>query len=394
MDSNRWRRLLTTALVAVLVVSFTGSASAQLPDDDEPHPGVPVEGDPAQYAAPVDAGSEGAVDAAGVDLILAQPPYTMNYQGYLTNSSGVPFNGSVNFEASFFDAPSGGTREWGPETHNNVPVANGLFHLVLGASVPLLPNDFDEALFLELKVGSTTLPRQPLRATAYAFSLVPGAEIEGEPAGTDYALMVTNTHTGTNSSGIYARGNQYGLYAEEVGGAGDTGIYSPDFVHARGIRSNDDSYLFVGGGAGVPWDDQAESALVVDVQSSGTVHLRSRAASTSPRYFYIPINTPAVLYGQAVTVEQLTIYYRVSNASSYIDEISLVQGNGANNSTDLLLNQTNLSSTTDTSVSYTPSDGQLSATDGPLMVRFVLRFNNNTSDRIEIGGVRLRLGHR
>ena len=68
--------------------------------------------------------------------MLAQPPFTMNYQGYLTDNSGVPVDGLYDFEARLYDAAAGGTQEWGPETHNDVPVKSGLFNLVLGSTWP------------------------------------------------------------------------------------------------------------------------------------------------------------------------------------------------------------------------------------------------------------------
>ena len=101
---------------------------------------------------------------------------------------------------------------------------------------------FDEALFLDVRVdGTLVTPRQPLHAVPYAFGLVPGAEVQGEPIGY-YALVVDNTGTNSDDRGIYAKGEKYGIYAEEVGGDSDVGIFSPDFVEAKGYKSTDDSY--------------------------------------------------------------------------------------------------------------------------------------------------------
>jgi hypothetical protein len=314
----------------------------------------------------------------------------MNYQGYLTNTSDTAFNGNVNIIANLYNAAAAGTLVWGPETFNNVPVSNGLFEIVLGATVALYPDMFDEALFLELTINGTVMPRQPLRSSAYAFGLVPGAEADGTPGNSMYALTVNNRSTDPSSRGLLAQGYQYGLYVAETG-SGDTAIYSPDYIQGRGFRSNEDSYLFIAGADGAPWDDPANPALIIDAQSTGSMRISSRTTAGT-RYFYMPINTPAVRFGQSVTVEQLTVYYRVYNASSYIDAISLEKGTAAGNSIALLDDSTNMTSTTATSVSYTPANATLDSTSGWLMVRFVLVFDG-TTDWIEIGGVRLRLGH-
>jgi hypothetical protein len=384
-----WKRRIGFFLLAlVMLIAIPAGVIAQTGDDDEPRPGDPLAGDPAQYAEPVNSDDES--EQLAPDLVLAQAPNTMNYQGYLTNTSGMAFNGNVDIVADLYNDVAAGSRIWGPETHNDVPVANGLFELVLGAIVPLYPDMFDEALFLALNINGTVMPRQPLRTSAYAFGLVPGAEAKGVPGNSTYALTVANTSNTAGSRGLYAQGYDYGLYVAETG-TGDTAIYSPDFIHSRGFRSNEDSYVFAAGAGGAPWDDPANSALVIDAQSTGTMHIRSRSVAGT-RYFYLPVEIPAVLLGQNVTVEQLVVYYRVTDPSSFIDEVSLVKGTGANTSADLLVDGTNLTSTAAATRTYTPANATLDSSSGWLMVRFVLSFDGAT-DYIDIGGVRLRLGH-
>ena len=139
--------------ILALLVTLPNVALAQ-EEWDTSIPEIPVEGDPTMYPDVIEADGDGAVESAEADFVLAQPPYTMNYQGYLTDSA----DGDYDFVARLYDAASGGTQEWGPEDHTDVPVANGLFNLVLGSTTPLNPNDFDEALFLQLTVEGTDLP--------------------------------------------------------------------------------------------------------------------------------------------------------------------------------------------------------------------------------------------
>jgi hypothetical protein len=386
MQRIRWRKIGIVLLALAVIAGVSVVAFAQ-DGDDEPRAAAPVAGDPAQYADPP--AQEEAAGGDDLNLKLAQPPFTMNYQGYLTNSSGSPYNGTVNISASLYNLPAGGSLMWGPEVHNGVSVANGLFQLVLGTTTALEPADFSSALYLHLVVGGTTMPRQPLRGSAYAFSVAPGAEIDGVPNGATYAFKVTNADSAETGRGIYANAMGYAIYASE-GGTGDTAIYTPDYIRARGLHVAEDSYLFVPGMAGKPWDDAANSALIVDAQSNGTVRLRARS-NPGTYYFYIPINTLAVLYGQNVTVEELLVYYQVDNAASFITEVSLERGAAAGSSVALVSDATDLKSTTATTKAYTPANAELSSSAGYLMARFVIVFANTTQG-VEIGGIRLRLG--
>jgi hypothetical protein len=376
-------------LALALLSALAASVFAQ-PGSEDPGTGETVLGDPSQYDDPVDTGDEG--DAAPeADLVLAQPPYTMNYQGYLTNAAGAPFHGTVNMVAALWDASSGGTREWGPETHTGVVVNNGLFQLVLGSTVTLEPNDFDEALYLELTVGATVMPRQPLRASAYAFGLVPGAEVQGVPAASDYALSVDNTSDAADGRGLYAAGSQYGLYVVETGD-GDTAIYSPDFVQARGYRSNDDSYVFVPGVAGAISQWSATPSASYFAENTGYMYVKA-LAPVGFRTFVLPITIPAVLYGQNVTVEEVRLYYWVDNAASFISRVTLEKSLYDGSSQTIASDDTDLKSTIPTSRSYTPTAGTLDSTSGALTLRVQMSFAN-TSDSVVIMGARLRLGHK
>ncbi len=391
MNRQRIRWMLVFCALLVIALAPAGVAYAQDPVEGET--GAPEEeviGDPAWYPEEIDHDAE--LQAAEADIVLAQPPYTMNYQGYVTNAAGEPLSGSYDMTASLWNAAAAGLQRWGPEAHAAVVVSKGLFNLVLGETTPLAPSVFNEALYLELSVGTTTLPRQPLRATAYAYGLVPGAEVRGDPEGTSYGLTVQNTGIGASDSGLYASGNQYGMYVRETG-TGDVAIYSQDYINSLGYRSRLDSYLFIPGNVGNALGDVVGNSLEVSYQSNGHVALKNTVGSGT-RYFYMPINTPAVLFGQNVTVEQVTVYYDLTSANSFITTTTLRKQTGAGliTATDLVNDNTDRKSTSPTSYSNTPVNATLSATEGGLQLRLVLTFAN-TGDTIYIGGVRLRLGH-
>jgi hypothetical protein len=211
--------LLFSIVVAVLLALVAGGTvlgqEPEEPDVDSVTPVAPLP-EPEEDIGPAE-GEEG-VGAAGEIGALAYPAKTMNYQGYLADGSGNPVPDD-NYEMIFslWDAETGGTREWGDETHAAVPVSNGLFSVALGETVPLDPyTDFDEQLYLEITVGGTTLPRQMLRAVPYAMGLTAGAHVRG---GTDsasqYGLYVSNT----GGPGIYTDGagdDVYGIYNWDV----------------------------------------------------------------------------------------------------------------------------------------------------------------------------------
>jgi hypothetical protein len=96
-------------------------------------------------------------------------PQTINYQGYLTDSSGIPVNGTVQMRFSLYDVETGGTALWS-ETQT-VIVNNGIYNVNLGAVNPInLP--FDTQYYLGVQVGTDAemVPRQPLTSVGYAFT--------------------------------------------------------------------------------------------------------------------------------------------------------------------------------------------------------------------------------
>ncbi|MBN2543420.1 hypothetical protein JXI42_11200 [bacterium] len=102
-------------------------------------------------------------------LLFSQIPRTVNYQGKITDASGVAIDGGTDIEFRIFDVATGGAPLW-TEMHVGVSVNNGLFDVVLG-SMAAFPEslDFSAGYYLELAVAGETLePRQALSAVPYA----------------------------------------------------------------------------------------------------------------------------------------------------------------------------------------------------------------------------------
>lgn len=120
------------------------------------------------------------------------------YQGQL-RISGVPLNGTADFEIKLFDAPSGGLQQGGTNPINNINVVDGLFTAPLNFG----PGAFNgDQRWLEISArtpaGSgnfTTLnPRQPLTAAPYALYALTGPGSGGP--WTVSGNNVFNTNTG------------------------------------------------------------------------------------------------------------------------------------------------------------------------------------------------------
>ena len=104
----------------------------------------------------------------------ATVPGTINYQGYLTDSSGDPINTGgtpLSITFSLYTVSSGGSAFW-YETLPSVSVIDGVYSVILGESNSLLNEDLTPPCYLGVKVGSDPemMPRQKLTSTAYSIS--------------------------------------------------------------------------------------------------------------------------------------------------------------------------------------------------------------------------------
>ena len=387
------RNRLACALLAAALAAFSpvlAPAAPAAPGDPQSVPaGPPVVGDPGRYAEPETDADGPATRPAGTAGIAALPSQTMNYQGYVTDNFGAPLNGGHSVTVRLWNAAAAGAVVFGPENFPVVAMTNGLFNLAIGSTLTLDPALFDQALWIEIAVDATTLPRQPLRPVAYANSLVPGAVIDGDPPGSTTGLTVRNLGAGEDAMAL--SGGRYGLYVAEDG-AGDEAIYSVDYINSLGYRSRADSYVWVPGIAGV-----VVTPTALDINPSGSnpgrANLGTPLAAGVTTNYLIPITIPSVLLGQGVTVEELTVYYQVSNAASFITGTALHKLSSASGVAALIDDPTDRASTTDASYSLAPAgDNVLTAASGPLTVVLSLDFAT-TSQYIRVAGVRLRLGH-
>ena len=106
-----------------------------------------------------------------ISAAYADIPDTINYQGYLTDNTGKPVNGTVKM---VFKIYTEGDVELWTETHNAVSVIDGIYNVTLGsqASTSLRALSFNQPYLLGITVGGDAemTPRQALASVAYALT--------------------------------------------------------------------------------------------------------------------------------------------------------------------------------------------------------------------------------
>ena len=153
----------------------------------------------------------------GLGASAAAVGTAFRYQGRLTDG-GSPADGAYDFVFGLYDSVDGVTQVGTPVMVNNHTVSDGLFTVELDFG-----DVFDgKALWLAIMVRpgasgdtyTTLTPRQPLTASPYALSLMPGADIEG-----DVPLVAPLNAKNTNSVG------GYGLAGTSEAGLGGAGVF-------------------------------------------------------------------------------------------------------------------------------------------------------------------------
>lgn len=102
--------------------------------------------------------------------LRADVPRLINYQGRLTDDSGLSLNLDTEVTFSLYTRASGGAAVWSES--QQVTVTDGIFNLLLGSQNPLEPDYFSAypETYLGVKVGSESemTPRQAITSVAYS----------------------------------------------------------------------------------------------------------------------------------------------------------------------------------------------------------------------------------
>ena len=146
-----------------------------------------------------------------VSTTNAAVPQSIDYQGYLTDSTGVAINGSIDITLAIYSVEQSGSPLWS-ET-KSVTVNKGLFSVELGGAVNPFPIGlFDTPLWLGISVGSDPemSSRKSFNSTAFALKADDALTLDGTPSSaldqsahvsrTDNPHGVTAAQTGAASS--------------------------------------------------------------------------------------------------------------------------------------------------------------------------------------------------
>ncbi len=113
-----------------------------------------------------------ARSSASPSLNPAATTTTISYQGTLANASGQPISGATPMTFKLYTAPSGGAALWTESRSgaNAVPVASGMFNVLLGSVTPIGVDLLSQDLWLGLSVGGDAemTPREKLGSVPFA----------------------------------------------------------------------------------------------------------------------------------------------------------------------------------------------------------------------------------
>lgn len=130
-------------------------------------------------------------------------PPLVNYQGLLTDENGQPIpDGMRKLEFNLYDAPLAGTRVWGPQVFDGVPVVNGRFNVILGTTDGTgrsIAGAFaTSARYLGFKAGAAGAnlsgvaeisPRQQILSAPYALSAERAGRVDFPHQNTDWGAI-------------------------------------------------------------------------------------------------------------------------------------------------------------------------------------------------------------
>jgi hypothetical protein len=163
----------------------------------------------------------------------AQIPRIINYQGILLGANEQPVpEGEYDLTFTIYDEP--GNVLW-TETHNQVYIAVGLFHVHLGGIVPLeLP--FNQAYFLGIKVGDDPelSPRLLFTSAAYAINSENAEALQGFRLS---EIPMPNVIIPLDSAGMFPSSVIPGGGTGGIGGGGITN-YLPRFTSGTSIGNS------------------------------------------------------------------------------------------------------------------------------------------------------------
>ena len=212
-----------------------------------------------------------------------------------------------------------------------------------------------------------------------------------------YGLTASVNGKGVRGAAYAVTGTNYGVYGQSSSpdGFGVCAANTAGGVDLKAdgsgvVQSVASSFFFAPGAA--LQRGSSSSALQVSYYAYGA-QVKS-GGFVGDATCVLPLTVPAVFYGQNVTVKRFTVFYKCENgANNYLTGTTLSKMTDADTSFSLIGDTANRTSNTASSYSLTPLAGQeLNSSAGALTLTLTFHFAN-AADFIQIGGVRVELGH-
>jgi hypothetical protein len=132
-------------------------------------------------------------------------PQLINYQGTIKTSEALT---KVKLEFNIYDSATVGTKVWGPQVFDNVPVIQGKFNVILGStdiSGKAISDAFDsDQRFIGIKINGADelMPRQQVLSVGYAINAnhsvqADRAALADKALNADYASKASNADHAT-----------------------------------------------------------------------------------------------------------------------------------------------------------------------------------------------------
>lgn len=175
-------------------------------------------------------------------------PRELNYQGYLTDTLGVPITDDLSMTFKIFDRESGGNELWSETQCDDVPIESGVFNVILGETTPIPDSVFTgfTSTWLELTLdGSQTLtPRTRITSVGYAYTSTYSDTAE-------YAKNAAGDNDWTLSGNVLYPAGSYGLsmrHGNMMHGIHDSTHVNFGVACTTGTSHENYKYCAVGGG--------------------------------------------------------------------------------------------------------------------------------------------------
>jgi hypothetical protein len=135
-------------------------------------------------------------------------PQLINYQGTIKTSEALT---KVKLEFNIYDSATVGTKVWGPQVFDNVPVIQGKFNVILGStdiSGKAISDAFDsDQRFIGIKINGADelMPRQQVLSVGYAINAnhsvqADRAALADKALNADYASKASNADHASRAS--------------------------------------------------------------------------------------------------------------------------------------------------------------------------------------------------